>query len=159
MDYKSTEKNLNRPNNISSKFFLSETKIPEEVDVLTVSFFGNYPQGSSGSDTAKYISKQIISGFINFDPDAIILDFRALTYNWGNSLLRIFQDISQFKDCGNTEEEPNFPVLILVSEKSKAGITSLLTPSNSEKPLEFIFEDENLALKEAFKKGKYWLDN
>ncbi|MEO9572206.1 MAG: hypothetical protein ABJH82_00445 [Polaribacter sp.] len=147
------------PENISCTYFSPKEKLLDNIDVLIASFKGIYPEGSLGKNHATYISKKVISGLIDFDPEVIILDFRELTYNWGNSILSVFQEIKAFKDGENLPEEPAFPILVLVSERSKNGIISLLTPATSNTIPNYIFEDINKVIKEAEKRGKYWLDN
>lgn len=159
MNYTLLENNEIKPGAINCKYFVPKEELMDKIKVLIVSFFGEYPDGSLGKKHGTYISKKAISGIIDFNPEAIILDFRELAYNWGNSLLTVFQDIEQFKNAGNEESEPNFPILIVVSNKSKKGVVSLLTPATSNSIHDFIFEDINLAIKQAEKRGKYWLDN
>lgn len=148
-----------KPENINCNYFSPKEKLAENIDVLITSFKGIYPDGSLGKNHATYISKKVIAGLIEFDPEVIILDFRELTYKWGNSILSVFQEVKAFKDGENLPEEPAFPILVLVSEKSKNGMLSLLTPVTSNSIPDFIFEDINLAIEEAEKRGKYWLDN
>jgi hypothetical protein len=159
MNYTLLENKEIKPDAINCKYFTPKEELIDKIDVLIVSFFGEYPYGSLGKKHGTYISKKTISGIIDFNPEAIILDFRELTYNWGNSLLAVFQDIEQIKNAGNDEGEPNFPILIVTSNKSKKGVLSLLTPATSNSVPDFIFEDLNAAIKEAEKRGKYWLDN
>jgi hypothetical protein len=154
--YELTEIKKEQPTNINCKYFTTKEKLEENIIVLVVSFYGEYPNGSQGKKHATYISDKVISGLINFDPEAIILDFRELDYSWGNSLLGAFQDIQQFKDAGNEEEDPEFPIIMLTS---KNGLLSLLTPATSNETPEYIFEDENEALKKAEESGRYWLNN
>jgi len=159
MKYTLLQNKETKPVSIGCKYFTPKEELIDKIEVLIVSFFGEYPNGSKGKNHGTYISKKTVSGIIDFNPDALILDFRELEYNWGNSLLAVFQDLEQLKNAGNTSNEPNFPILILTSEKSKTGILSLLTPAESNSVPDFIFEDINLAIKEAAKRGKYWLDN
>jgi hypothetical protein len=147
MKYTLLQNKETKPISIGCKYFTPKEELIDKIEVLIVSFFGEYPNGSQGKNHG------------TFNPDALILDFRELEYNWGNSLLAVFQDLEQLKNAGNTANEPNFPILILTSEKSKTGILSLLKPAESNSVPDFIFEDINLAIKEAAKRGKYWLDN
>lgn len=157
MKYKKTEKQLITPENIRCTFSVIE-RTKDAIAVLLISFSGNYPEGSLGNTHARYISRNVLAGIIEFDPDAILLDFSALTYSWGNAILRVFTEISLFKDGENTVDEPNFPVIVLVSEISKNGIISLLTPSTATTKPSFIFENLDAAIDAAFIKGAYWLN-
>ena len=146
MKYTLLEHKESNPNTIECKYFMPKEVLIDKIDVLVVSFFGIYPEGTLGRKHAMYISKKTISGIIEFNPEAIILDFRELTYNWGNSLLSVFQDIVLFKDGENTDDEPSFPIIIAASSKSSDGLVSLLTPSTSKESPDFIFKDINFVL-------------
>lgn len=157
MNYLISKRNLKTPDSINCNYFIVD-KNENRIDVLIVSFSGNYPNGSLGKNHAKFITTNTITGLINFDPDAVILDFRELEYNWGNNILDVFECISFLKDSENSENEPNFPVLLLVSEKSKNGILSLLNLTDARELPNWISEDLNIVIENAIKKGKYWLD-
>jgi hypothetical protein len=159
MKYTLLKQTETKPSSITCSYFMPKEELADKIDVLIISFFGEYPPGSLGKKQATYISKKTISGIIDFNPDAVILDFRELTYQWGNTMLNVFQDIALFKDGENTENDPSFPVLIATSIKSKNGLWSLLTPSTSNSVPDFIFEDIHLAITEAAKRGAYWLNN
>lgn len=152
------EQNIKNPTDLNCKFFLKEKKGTDTTDVLVVSFLGNYADGSLGKEHGSFIARKTMEGMMAFDIDAIILDFREMYYNYGNTLLKVFQDISQFKDAGNDDDEPNFPVVVVTSEKCKNGILSLLTPANSDEIPDWHFSDINKAIDYATEKGKYWLD-
>ena len=159
MKYNLKEVQPKKPDNISCNYYLPNEELEDKIDVLIVSFYGDYPNGSEGNNYATFITRNVISGIIEFNPDAIILDFRELSYSWGNSILDVFEQISFLKDSENTKEDPNFPVSIVVSEKSKNGFLSLLIPNNSNELPSWIFENIDKAIQNAAIKGKYWLDN
>lgn len=145
-----------KPYGIECKYLKPDPKQTLNLDILVLSVDGKYPPGSAGSMYAKYISIMAINGLHTFDPDCIILDFRELDYVWGNSLLGVFQDISQFKDAEKEENEPYFPVLAVVSEKSRAFL-SLVTPTGSKKP-DWCFEGLDDSIVQGAKLAKEWLD-
>lgn len=157
--YQLIEQNLQLPSDLTCKFFIKEKIKPDTTDVLVVSFYGEYANGSDGKIHGRFIAQKTIEGLMTFDADAIVLDFREMTYNYGNTLLKVFEDISQFMDAGNEENEPSFPVLVICSEKSKNGVLSLLRLANSNEIPDWYFEDLEKALKSATEKGKFWLDN
>lgn len=157
MNYLIHKKNLSSPDSIDCNYFMVE-RDATKIDVLIVAFAGHYPDGSLGKSYAKFITRKTISGLVEFDPDAIILDFTALEYNWGNNILEVFECVYFLKDSENTENEPNFPVLVLISDKSKNGIVSVLNPNEAIESSNWIFENKEIAIENAIKKGKYWLD-
>ncbi|WP_439129139.1 hypothetical protein, partial [Polaribacter sp.] len=152
MNYLIREKEFSSPESINCKYYLVD-RDANKIDVLMVSFTGNYPDGSLGKNHAKFISRKTISGLIEFDPDAVILDFRALEYNWGNNILEVFEYIYLLKDAENSAEEPSFPIIILVSDLSKNGMVSVLNPIGTQETSNLIFDDEEKAIKKAIKKG------
>lgn len=146
-----------QPAGIDSKFYLTEDPGPENVDVLVVSFSGEYPDGSLGNQHADYMKAITVYGLVSFDPDAIVLDFRDLSYRWGNSIFGVFQAISQMCDQEREPDEPCFPVAIAASEKCMAGLSSLLVPADADRP-ENLFDDLDKAILHARKKAREWLD-
>ncbi len=146
-----------QPTGIDSTFYLTEDAGPENVSVLVVTFAGEYPDGSLGNKRADYMKAVAVYGLASFDPDAVVLDFRDLSYRWGNSLLGVFQVISQFCDQEREPDEPYFPVAIAASEKCMPGLSSLLVPADMDKP-ENLFENLDAAILYARKKAREWLD-
>ena len=150
---------VKNPVDLSCSFFSKEQKENDKIDVLIVSFFGKCLEGSAGRNHGNFIARKTIEGLMVFDADVIVLDFREMNYTYGNSLLKVFQDISQFKDAGNNEDEPEFPIIVVTSSKSKSGVLSLLMPANSNEIPDWHFEDIDKAIDVATEKGEYWLNN
>ena len=156
MKYTLLENTATKPATIDCKYF---TPKEELIDVLIIAFFGKYPEGSLEHKHATYISKKVIAGVIDFNPDAVILDYRELEYSGGKAILDVFETISFLKDSENSKNDLSFPVMVLVSEKSKNGIVSLLLCPDKTNLPDWISEDIDTAISIAAKKGKYWLDH
>jgi len=159
MTYQFTEKIPSTPEGLSCKFYLKERSGDDKIDVLIVSFFGKYPKGSLGNEHGSFISRKAIEGLMVFNVQSIILDFREMQYTYGNTLLKVFQDIYQYMDAGNDEDDPIFPILVVMSHRNREGVLSLLTPVGAESTLEFCYDDINEAIAKATKKGQFWFDN
>jgi hypothetical protein len=99
-----------------------------------------------------------MSGIHAFDPDCVVLDFRLLAYRWGNSLLRVFGDIAQFKDAGADPGEPAFPVAVVTSALCRPAFLSLVTPLGSDAP-PWHFDDVDAAITDAVRRSKEWLES
>lgn len=155
--YELKEQAYERPSGIDCKFYMPDQSRTDSTDILVVSFSGVYPDGSLGNKHGFYIALQTMFGVHAFDPDCIILDFRNLEYRWGNTLLKVFQDISDVKDSGKNEEEPFFPVLAVTSQKCEAAFLSLVTPSGHPKP-DWCFNNIDQAIEIGVRKAKEWLD-
>ncbi len=145
------------PKGLSCRFFLADRAQAERMTVLVASFDGEYPDGSLGNSHGAYIATSALHGLKAFDADCVILDFRAMTYRWGNSLLQVFDDIAQFRDSDGKPGEPSFPVLVVTSEKSQAAFLSLVTPNGQAAP-DWHFDDIDDAIAHGARKAREWLD-
>lgn len=152
-----TELTIPCPENISCKYYIPHGIDTQRMDILIVSFFGNYPDGSMGNEHGAYIAHMTVHGLLAFAPDCIILDLRELEYRWGNTLLRVFQDISGFKDQDKEQDEPYFPVLVVTSQKSRGGFLSLVTPSGAKEP-DWHFAKMDDAIKRGITLAQQWLN-
>jgi hypothetical protein len=145
------------PPGITSRFFLPDPDLTDRMRILVVSFAGEYPDGSRGNAHGAFIAVSAMHGLLAFNAHCVVLDFRDLTYRWGNTLLGVFDDISQFKDAGAEPDSPPFPIVVVTSEKSRDGILSLVTPLGQPAP-EWHFEDLDAAIEYGVRKAGEWLD-
>jgi hypothetical protein len=129
----------------------------DNARVLIVAFKGEYPDGSLGNAHGHYIASETMHGIHAFDPHCLVLDLRLLAYRWGNTLLRVFQDISQFKDSGAAPGEPVFPVVVVTSMLCRNAFLSLMTPSAAAPPA-WHFDDMDEAIAYAVKASDEWLN-
>jgi hypothetical protein len=146
-----------KPDGLACRYLMAS---PEETDgtrVLIVSVDGKYPDGSLGNAHGHYIASSTMYGLHVFDPDCVVLDFRLLAYRWGNTLMRVFRDISDFMDPGAVTGEPRFPVAVVTSELSRDGFLSLVTPLGTSAP-GWHFDDVDAAIAYAVQASKEWLD-
>lgn len=143
------------PAGIECQFFLVDQTQTGRRTILIASFSGEYPDGSRGNAHGAYLATMALYGIQAFDADCLIIDFRGLTYRWGNTLLKVFQDIAQFKDSGAEQNEPPFPVVIVTSDKCRDAILSLVTPTGQPTP-EWHFDDMDLAIDYSLKKVEEW---
>lgn len=64
--------------------------------ILEVQFVGEYRWGSAGNPDAAMMV-QVLSGLLaRVEPDVVLLDVSQLRYEWGNSLLRVYELIGRF---------------------------------------------------------------
>ena len=123
--------------------------------MLVVAAAGVYPDGSLGKAQGNYIAVQTMLGLHAFDPDALVLDFRDQHYRWGDTLLRVFQEVSQFRDAAREPEEPFFPISVVTSDASRAGFLSLTTPVGGAPPA-WHFEALAAAIRYATDQANAW---
>ncbi|WP_137938964.1 hypothetical protein [Chitinivorax sp. B] len=155
--YPLTERLLPEPTDLTCRYQIADLAQTDQQIVLIVSFGGTYPDGSHGNAHAAYIARSTLLGLHAFDADCVILDFRGLVYRWGNSLLRVFDDIAQYKDAGGEPGQPTFPVLVVTSELCSAAFLSLVTPVGQSTPA-WHFEDMDAAIQYGMQKAHEWLD-
>ena len=144
-----------QPQGIDCQFFLVDPAQAGRRKILVASVGGEYPEGSRGNAHGAYIATMSLYGIHALDADCLILDLRGLAYQWGNTLLKVFQDVAQFKDAEAEPNEPRFPVVAVTSEKCRAAFLSLVTPANQAPP-EWHFDDMDLAVEYSLKKVEEW---
>lgn len=144
-----------QPQGIECQFFLVDPAQAGRRTVLVASFSGEYPDGSRGNAHGAYIATMSLYGIHSLDADGLVLDLRDLTYRWGNTLLKVFQDVSQFKDADAEPNEPSFPMVVVTSEKCRAAFLSLVTPTNQAAP-DWHFGDIDQAVEYSIKKIEEW---
>ncbi|MBO9658124.1 MAG: hypothetical protein J7527_04800 [Chitinophagaceae bacterium] len=71
---------------LSYSFECRYSGIAQFVDILLIRFSGKYRYGSAGSDDALLIDGVIKMGMTLFDPNALIIDLREMSYEWGDNL-------------------------------------------------------------------------
>jgi len=145
------------PSGISCRYFAPDRDQTKRKAILITQFAGVYPDGSRGNAHGHFIATATLHGLMIFNADCVILDFRELSYRWGNTLLQVFQDISQWKDQGKEPDEPFFPVLAVTSELSRAAFLSLVTPADQEPP-SWHFSDMDSAIDAGIKAANAWAD-
>lgn len=146
-----------KPDGIDAECFLVDPSQTEKMDVLVVAFSGVCPDGSRGNPHGRYVSYVTMCALHAFGPECLVLDFRDLEYRWGNSMLGVFQDVSQFMDAGLREGEAPFPVLVVTSGRSSGFASLLRAPRPGER--DFRFDDLDRAIEAAIAAAQYWLDN
>ena len=127
--------------------------------ILVVGFEGDFGVGCSGNDNGDYMAMIVKSACMSWPARGVILDFRKLNYVWGDMLdasifapyhpTKIFVDeVSRLaaEKKGAKYSQKKFPTAILVSDKCREGVSSLL----GEKPTVPLFD----SLDEAFRSIK-----
>ena len=123
--------------------------------VLVVSFSGTYGAGSQGNDDGIFISAVTLAGLAAFGGGCLVLDFTEMDYRWGNTLLKVFDDVSQYMD------EPGvatYPVLVVTSDRSRDAFLSLVGKTEATST-EWHFRDLAAALGAARLAAQRWCDS
>lgn len=154
-NYSLNEAKVFQPAGIECRFYLVDATQAARRTILVAAFHGEYPDGSMGNAHGAYIATKALHGVHSFHADCLILDFRDLTYRWGNTLLQVFQDVSQFKDSDAEPDEPAYPIVAVTSDKCTAAFLSLVTPTGRPAP-EWHFQDLDRAIDYGIKKVDEW---
>ena len=77
------------------------------------------------------------------EPDAVILDFTTLRYEWGDEMARILFACS----IDPLDSDLRIPVAVIISGLNREGITSLVLDEMDEEPCNWIYQslDEAIA--------------
>ncbi len=125
-----------------------------ETHIQVVSFAGEYGVGSKGNNDAAYMRGVVLAALAAWDVACLILDLSELDYSWGYALLGVIEAAGELRDQGGTL---HFPVLVVASQKSKVGLTSLL--ASSPDPFgDILFDSLDKALARAKKAVGDYLD-
>lgn len=108
-----------------------EIKLPETEKFHTpafkvISYHGTYGYGSAGKSDALYICATATAAHKAWYTEGIIVDFSDLKYEWGDEMEWIF-GIAQGGPTKCT-----FPLVVLVGEKSKPAIQTLILGEYAE---------------------------
>jgi hypothetical protein len=147
------ERRLSDLSRITHQFWRVEDG-KRDTNIQVISFSGEYGVGSKGNNDAAYMRGVVLCGLASWDVSCLILDLSDLEYSWGYALLGVIEVAGEFKDQGGTLQ---FPVFIVVSDRCKAGITSLLA-SAPESFGNIIFDSVEKAMARAKKAMGEYLD-
>lgn len=65
--------------------------------LVQIAFKGEYRSGSQGNPDGDFILREVIQ-LLLLEPDAIIIDFQQVQYDWGNRLLNVEQLLADLGD-------------------------------------------------------------
>jgi hypothetical protein len=83
------------------------------IDILIISFQGEYRYGSGGSPDAGFIKGIIKTGVSVFDPFSVLIDFTDLEYSWGDNFDLSFEEVESIK------------MVVVVGNKCRKGMSTL----------------------------------
>ena len=102
------------------------------LDILIVSYTGQYPLGSSGNSDARYMFAMGNAALHAYSPSGVIIDMSELHYQWGDMLEMVFGIGSdQYVDA-------EFPMATVVGPHCREAVRTLIHGENSEKQIEDI---------------------
>lgn len=126
------------PEDLSVQFSCRDADSERYPAVLVAAFVADIPDGSAGKAWGVAITRHTLAALATFQPLALVLDFRGLSYRWGDSLLGVYQAVEEYLG----EPGGEFPIVTVVSDLS-SGLRSLLAGDLA------VFEDFERALRAA----------
>lgn len=130
-------------------------RVTTDGSVLMVSFSGTYGAGSQGNEDGIFIRAVTWAGLAAFGGGCLVLDFTEMDYRWGDTLLKVFGDVSLSID------EPSvaaYPVLIVTSDRSRDAFLGLVGKTEAT-ATEWHFRDLAAALGAARLAAQRWHDS
>jgi hypothetical protein len=105
-----------------------------DIFVAVLAFTGTYGYGSQGNGDGRFMTAMVHAAIEAWSPNGIILDLRELAYEFGNTILSAI-------DAGRDDENEGWitPTVIVASDSSRTGLTSLLQYTNRP-PQDSIFD-------------------
>src|SRR5690349_21152281 len=85
-----TEQRLSDLSSIRHAYFTSPLPSRSYFKILIVRFEGDCGYGSGSNSDATFMSAIIAAGLQSWEPVAVILDLRQLSYEWGDQMVKPF---------------------------------------------------------------------
>lgn len=110
------------------------------LSCLIIAFKGECGHGSGSNQDAAFMAGIIRAANEVWPPVACILDLRELEYEWGDEIARVFDT---FDACRVGDSFIAFPLAVVISDKNRVGLTSLVREEMGQSPDEILFETLN----------------
>jgi len=111
----------------------------DQIEVMVVAFRGKYRSGSFGNGDGRLMAAITHAAIAGWLPSGLLIDLREVEYEFGNTLIDCI-DAGRDQSCGWY-----VPTRIIVADKSKRGVESLLTYLKRD-PKEWVFSTMEEAL-------------
>ena len=105
---------------IKATFAIAEH--PETYSVVLLATFRGHAFNSHGQSSFEHIKVMMAANMVAAIPDAIILDFSNLKYEWGDEMA----DVLFYCSNHPIETRVRIPVAVVTSELNREGLTSLV---------------------------------
>jgi hypothetical protein len=128
------ERKLEELSNLRYRIYtypLEEESYPEAV---MVAFEGEYGIGSKGNGDAVFMRAVIMMALEAWQPQALVIDLREMTYVWGDYIVTAIA-----AGQGRYFDMP-FPTAIVVSDRNRQGLTSLISDEMDADPSQWLFD-------------------
>ena len=134
------ERKLEELSNLTYKIFTCPFKEKSYLDAIVVAFYGEYGFGSAGNEDAHFMTAIIKAALAAWVPQALIIDLRQMTYEWGDLIARAID-----AGAGQYYDAP-FPTAIVISDRNREGLTSLISQELFADPEKWLFDSLETAM-------------
>jgi len=136
-----TRRILNELSNLQYKIFTCPFEKRLQQEALIVAFEGEYGNGSKGNGDALFMTAIIKAALAAWDSVALILDLRAMMYEWGDLIgSAVFAGADRYFDAP-------FPTSIVISDRNREGMTSFMRDEVGQDPQKWLFDSLEEALR------------
>lgn len=117
--------------------------------LLIAAFDGEYRHGSEGNDDADYMSAMLNAAFAVWQPLALVLDLRKLSYEWGDMM-----DAPLTAGQSYRAWMGGLPTVAISSSRNERALHSLIDQVMSEDPAAWLFPTREDAIARVLEKYK-----
>ena len=143
-----TPRKLEELSGIRCEYFTCE--FPEGLfgKLLVVVLKGECGLGCGCYKDCMFMTAMVRAGYEGFQPDAVIMDLSELKYEWGDEMTGVLMAAQGYY------VEAEFPTTVVVSDKCREGLTSLVRDEMSKDPKQWLFESLPDAIEAAIAKHR-----
>ncbi|MFN3192894.1 MAG: hypothetical protein ACE361_20460 [Aureliella sp.] len=125
---------------VTHAYFQTSLPTPPNLDILVVRFAGQSGFGCANNSDAIYMEAMVRAGITAFDPSGVVLDLREMAYEWGDMMVNPFSaGHKHFVDA-------DLPIIAVISDLNRGGLTSLVTDEMQSDPAKLLFETMETAI-------------
>ncbi len=136
-----TERRLDELSNLRYRIFTCPFGKRSDQTAIVVGFEGEYGYGSKGNGDALFMTAIIKAALAAWDSVALILDLRAMVYEWGDLIgSAVFAGADKYLDAP-------FPTSIVISDRNREGMTSFMRDEMGQDPQKWLFDSLEEALR------------
>lgn len=131
---KLTERKLGELSDLKYKTFICSFPKRTHLKAVVVAFKGEYGYGSKGNGDAYFMTAIIKAALAAWTPSALVIDLRKMSYEWGDLIAMAFAaGEGQYIDA-------SFPTAVIISERNREGLTSLIREEMFCEPSDWLFD-------------------
>ena len=115
---------------------------PDTYSTILLATFIGHAFNSHGQSSFRHIEVLMAANMVAIEPDAVILNFSKLKYEWGDQMAGVLFYCSNHP----IETGVRIPVAVITSELNLEGLTSLVRDEMLESTDDWLFDDLTAAV-------------